>query len=101
MKSLWQDVEQETTDELVSAERQCAVPRLPVTAVILVPKGHAALVESNKPAVRDGDAHTWLHVLSRSTGKTSFGKCPFKLIAANLRPVRDVTGMAGATAKKP
>src|SRR5438477_43970 len=56
MKALRQYVEQEAPDELVGAERHCAVPRLPVTAVILVAKGHAALVESNEPAVRDGDA---------------------------------------------
>ena len=30
--------------------------RLPVAAVILVAEGHAALVKSNEPAVRDGDA---------------------------------------------
>src|SRR6516162_1540384 len=56
MKPLWQNVEQEPPDELLGAERHCAVPRLPVAAVILVPEGHAALVESNEPAVRDGDA---------------------------------------------
>src|SRR3974390_241874 len=49
-------MEQEASDELVGAERHCAVPRLPVAAVILVAEGHAALVESNEPAVRDGDA---------------------------------------------
>ncbi len=56
MKALRQNVEQEAPDELVCSERHCAVPRLPVAAVILVPKGHAALVESDEPAVRDGDA---------------------------------------------
>src|SRR6201984_277067 len=56
MKPLWQNVEQEAPDELVGAERHCAVPRLSVTAVILVAEGHAALVENNEPAVRDGDA---------------------------------------------
>src|ERR1700741_3618126 len=56
MKPLWQNVEQEAPDELVGAEYHCAVPRLPVAAVILVPEGHASLVESNEPAVRDGDA---------------------------------------------
>src|SRR5437588_7405518 len=56
MKPLWQNVEQEAPDELVGAERHCAVPRLSVAAVILIPEGHAALVERNEPAVRDGDA---------------------------------------------
>src|SRR3984893_2817342 len=56
MKPLWQNVEQEAPDELVGAERHCAVSRLPVAAVILVAEGHAALVEGNEPAVRDGDA---------------------------------------------
>ena len=56
MKALWENVEQEAPDELAGGERHCAVPRLPVAAVILVPEGHAALVESNEPAVRDGDA---------------------------------------------
>src|SRR5215813_12013516 len=55
MKPLWQNVEQEAPDELVGAERHCAVPRLPA-AVILVTEGHAALVESNEASVRDGDA---------------------------------------------
>src|SRR6478736_8367776 len=56
MKPLRQNVEQEAPDELVGAERYCAIPRLPVAAVILVAKGHAALVESNEATVRDGDA---------------------------------------------
>src|SRR5215470_7761159 len=55
MKALWQNVEQEAPDELLGAERHCAVPRLPA-AVILVTEGHAALIESNEAAVRDGDA---------------------------------------------
>src|SRR5215469_14363096 len=56
MKPLWQNVEQEAPDELLGAERHCPVPRLPVAAVILVAEAHAALVENNEPAVRDGDA---------------------------------------------
>src|ERR1700731_3008879 len=56
MKPLWQNVEQEAPDELVGAERHCAVPRLSVAAVILVAEGHAALVENTGPAVRGGDA---------------------------------------------
>src|SRR5215467_10345697 len=55
MKPLWQNVEQKAPDELLGAERHCAVPRLPA-AVILVTEGHAALVESNEATVRDGDA---------------------------------------------
>ena len=43
-------------DELAGAECHGAVPRLPVAAVIFVAEGHAALVESNEAAVRDGDA---------------------------------------------
>src|SRR5262252_9004370 len=49
-------MEQEAPDELVGAERDCAVPRLPGAAVILVAEGHAALVERNEATVRDGDA---------------------------------------------
>jgi len=56
MKPLGQNVEQEAPDELVGTEHHCAVARLPVAAVILVPEGHAALVESNEATVRDGDA---------------------------------------------
>ena len=56
VKPLGQDVEQEAPDELVGRERHCAVSRLPVAAVVLVAEGHAALVESDEPAVRDGDA---------------------------------------------
>src|SRR5437870_7825174 len=56
MKPLRENVEQEAPDELVGAERYCAVPRLPVAAVILVAEGRAALVESNEASVRDGHA---------------------------------------------
>src|SRR5215469_11577535 len=56
MKPLWQNVEQKAPDELVGAERHCAVPRRSVAAVLLVAEGHAALVESNEATVRDGDA---------------------------------------------
>src|SRR5215475_3781143 len=56
MKPLWQNVEQKAPDELVGAERHCAVPRLPIAAVILVAEGDAAFVESDETAVRDGDA---------------------------------------------
>ena len=55
MEALRQNVEQEAPDKLVAGERHCAVPGLTVAAVILVAEGHAALVESNEPAVRDGD----------------------------------------------
>jgi hypothetical protein len=48
-------VEQEAPNELVGAERHCAVPRLPVAAVVLVAEGHAAFVERNEASVRDGD----------------------------------------------
>src|SRR6516162_1490270 len=51
-----QNVEQEAPDELIGGERHCAVPRLPVAAVILVAEDHAALVEGNQPTVGDGDA---------------------------------------------
>ena len=44
MKPLWQNVEQEAPDELVGAERDCAVPRLPAAAVILVAEAHAARI---------------------------------------------------------
>src|SRR5216683_3544949 len=53
---LRQDVEQETPDELVGRERHRAKPRLPVAAIVLVAEGHAALVEADQAAVRDGDA---------------------------------------------
>src|SRR5215469_3576710 len=56
MKPLWQNVEQEAPDELVGAERHCAVPRRSVAAVILVAEGHATLIESKEPTVCDGDA---------------------------------------------
>src|SRR5215472_7037659 len=49
-------MEQEAPDELVGAERDCAVPRLPGASVILVAEGHAALVERDEATVRDGDA---------------------------------------------
>jgi hypothetical protein len=56
MKPFWQNVQQEAPDELVGAECHGGVSRLPVAAVILVAEGHTALVESNEPAVCDGDA---------------------------------------------
>ena len=55
VKPLRQNVEREAPDELVGGEGHCAVPGLPVAAVILVAEGDAALVERNEPAVRDGD----------------------------------------------
>jgi len=48
VKPLWQNVEQKAPDELVGGKGHCAVPRLAVAAVILVAKGHAALVERNE-----------------------------------------------------
>jgi hypothetical protein len=56
MKPFRQHMEQEAPNELVGAERHCAVPRLSIAAVILVAEGHAALVESNEATVRDRDA---------------------------------------------
>src|SRR5260370_523095 len=56
VKPLRQNVEEEAPDELVGGEGYCAISRLPVAAVILVAKGHVALVESHETAVRDGDA---------------------------------------------
>jgi hypothetical protein len=38
-------------------------------------------------------SHTWLHVLSRSTSRTSSKECPFMPIAANLRPVREAVSL--------
>src|SRR5438874_12212496 len=55
-ETLSAELEQEAPDELVGGEGHCAVPRLAVAAVILVPEGDAAFVERNEPAVRDGDA---------------------------------------------
>src|SRR5260370_15076847 len=56
VKPLRQNVEEEAPDELVGGEGYCAISRLPVAAVILVAKGHVALVESHETAVREGDA---------------------------------------------
>src|SRR5215468_10767306 len=56
MKPLWQNVEQEAPDELVGAERHCAVPRRSVAAVIFVAEGHATRIEGNEATVCDGDA---------------------------------------------
>jgi hypothetical protein len=44
-------VEQEALDELVGGEGHCAISRLPVTAIILVPEGDAALIERNEPVL--------------------------------------------------
>jgi hypothetical protein len=55
VKPLWQNVEQEAPDELVAAECHCAVPRLPIAAVVLVAEAHTALVERNEATVRDGE----------------------------------------------
>ena len=54
MEPLWQDMQQEAPDELVGRERHRAIPRPPVAVVILEAEGHAALVETDQPAVRDG-----------------------------------------------
>jgi hypothetical protein len=51
-----QYVEQKAPDALLGRERHYAVPRLPVAAIVLVAEGHAAFVEADEPADRDGDA---------------------------------------------
>src|SRR5262249_56048107 len=56
MKPLWWNVQQETPDELVGAERDRAIPGRPVAAIVLVAEGHAALAERDEATVRDGDA---------------------------------------------
>src|ERR1700751_3469528 len=49
-------MQQEAPDELVRFERHRAKPRPAIAAVILVAERHTALVETEQPAVRDGDA---------------------------------------------
>ncbi len=49
-------MQQEAPDELVGRERHRAKPLPAVAAVVLVAEGHAALVEAEQAAVRDGDA---------------------------------------------
>jgi len=56
VEPLGQDVEQEAPDELVGRECHRAVSRPPVAAVVLVVEAHAALIEAEQAAVRDGDA---------------------------------------------
>src|SRR3982750_2518934 len=51
MKSLGQDGKQETPDELVGSKGHCAIPRLPVAAIVLVAEGDTALVEGKQAAV--------------------------------------------------
>ena len=56
VEPLGQNVQQEAPDELVGGERHRAIPGRPVVAIVLVAEGHAALVERDEAAVRDGDA---------------------------------------------
>jgi hypothetical protein len=51
-----QDVKQEAADELVGAECHDLLAVRAIAAIVLVAEGDAGLVESEQPAVRDGDA---------------------------------------------
>ena len=61
-----QDVKQEAADELVDAERHDLLAVRAVAAIVLVAEGDAGLVEGEQPAVRDGDAVTYLTSAARS-----------------------------------
>src|SRR5947209_9452231 len=51
VKSLGQEVKQETPDELVGSKGHCSIPRLPVAAIVLVAEGETALIEGKQAAV--------------------------------------------------
>ncbi len=55
VEALGQIVQQEATDEFVSAERHHLLPGAAVAAVIFEAEGDACVVEAEEPAVRDGD----------------------------------------------
>jgi hypothetical protein len=61
-----QQVKQEAADELVDAERHDLLAVRAVAAIVLVAEGDAGLVEGEQPAVRDGDAVTYLTSAARS-----------------------------------
>ena len=51
VEALWQDMKQKAPDELVGRQCHCAKPCPAGAAVILVAKGHAALIEADQPTV--------------------------------------------------
>lgn len=53
VEALWQDVEQEATDELLGDQRHHLLAVSAIPAVILITEGDAGLVEAKEPAVRD------------------------------------------------
>ena len=53
VKAAWQDVEQETANELVRRQRHYLAPCQVVRAIILVVEGHAAPIVGDEPRVRD------------------------------------------------
>ena len=53
MEATWQDVEQETADELTGGERHDLLPVSAVATIVLVAEGDPGLIEADEAAVRD------------------------------------------------
>ncbi len=51
VEATWQDMEQETANELVWRQRHDALPLGTIAAVVFLAKGDAALVERNQTQV--------------------------------------------------
>lgn len=56
VKTVWQDVQQEATDEFAAVERHQAVTLLAFTPIILPLEADATRFEGDEPAIGDGDA---------------------------------------------
>jgi hypothetical protein len=56
VEAAWQNVDEETADELERRERHCLEALAPIEAVVFPPKNDAVAVVGDQPAVGDGDA---------------------------------------------
>ena len=56
VEALWQDMDEETADELADSERHQPVPVAAFDPVVLASESDAGVVEGNQTAVGDGDA---------------------------------------------
>ncbi len=69
VEAMWQDMEQETADELVRRERHHALPLRTIAAVVLVAEGDAALIVGDHTLIGDRDPVG----VAREIGEQSLG----------------------------
>ena len=96
VEALWQDVHQETTDELVGIERHGFVSVGAFDPIILPLEGDAVVVEGDQAAVGDGDGE---RMNSASEGVTGFESATFQ--SQGFAIIRAKIAMTPAKAGQP